>query len=96
MEEYDSDDSQLDSAVYQDAKSKFDSVWYACNSEGKNGLMNCISEYFSTLGSKNKGNMKDVQTGGMVFYGSNHTNKRKIRRTIGTAEQLLRKRSRKR
>ena len=61
----------------------------------KNGLMNCISEYFSTLGSKNK-EIKDVQTDGMVFYGSNHTDKRKIRRTIGTAEQLLRKRSRKR
>ena len=35
MEEYNSDDPQLDSAVYQDAKSKFDSVWYACNSEKK-------------------------------------------------------------
>ena len=35
IEEYNSDDPQLDSAVYQDAKSKFDSVWYACNSEGK-------------------------------------------------------------
>ena len=29
--------------------------------EKKNGLINCISEYFSTLGSQNKGNMKDVQ-----------------------------------
>ena len=96
MEDYDSDDPQLHSAVYQDAKSKFDSVWYACNSEEKNGLMNCISEYFSTLGSRNKGNMKDVQTGGTVFYGSNHTNKKRIRRAMGTAEQLLRKRSRKR
>ena len=94
MEDYDSDDPALDSAAYHDAKSKFDSVWYSCNSQEKYGLMNCISEYYSTLSSQNKGNIKDVQTGGMVFYGSNRTNRKKIKRTIGKAEQMLRKRNR--
>ena len=78
--------------AYEDAKARFDNAWYCCNNEDQRcTLMKCISDFTSTLASKNKGNIQDVQTGGTVFYGANPTKKRRIGRKMTRGEQVLRK-----
>ena len=88
----DSEDALLQSAAYYDAKARFDNAWHCCNNEDdRSTLMKCISDFTSTLASKNKGNIKDVETGGTIFYGANPTKKRRIGRKMTRGEQVLRK-----
>ena len=92
----DSEDAILKCAAYYDAKARFDNAWHCCNNEDERcTLMKCISDFTSTLASKNKGNIKDVQTGGTIFYGANPTKKRRIGRKMTIGEQVLRKKKRK-
>ena len=87
------DFGNTNSSRFQDAKALFKEVFYDCKTENEvTALMQTIRDFWGTMKSKNKVTMEEIQTGGMVMYGSNHTNKRKIGRKMSNAEKRLKKR----